>query len=76
MKHLALAMAYLAVALFFYTKTSLSMNEELDKKEFLNGTFYSPNRRAAFEVIALLFAVSWFVSIPLIVAHKLVERNR
>ena len=76
MKTITLATAYLAIAVFFYTKTSMNMNEELDKREFLTGTFFTPERRALWEFLALVLALCWFVTVPFVAASRLIDENR
>jgi len=76
MKHWLMINLYLAVAVFFYTRTSVRMTEEFDKKEFLSGSFIGPHVRAFYEFFALILALAWLITIPLLVAHRLASSNR
>lgn len=76
MKHLLMINLYLAVAVFFYMKTSASMAEKIEEREFLSGTFSNPNAKAFYEIFALVLALAWCITIPLLVAHRLARGSR
>ncbi len=76
MKHWLMINLYLAVAVFFYMRTSVRMTEAFDKKEFLSGSFIGPHVRALYEFLALVLALGWFITIPVLVAYRLADENR
>jgi hypothetical protein len=71
MKPLVLFGIYAVITLMFYTKTSESLHEEIEKRELLQGGLTNPNSRAIYEFLAIILAFAWIIVIPLFAIRKL-----
>lgn len=74
--HLLMAALYAAGAALWYAHIGERMREALDEEEMTRGTLRPYELRAFVEFWVLIAAITWFVSIPLILIAKLAKNHR
>lgn len=70
-QHLLDIVIYCCGAAFTYSWMSSNLQDNLGEQELLRGHFTDPTKLAHYEFLVLVFALVWFVTLPLMVYGRI-----